>query len=329
MRAEPRQLASHKFDALRSGRIVDSRGCAKANGCTEIDDHLDCHLLFLLESRSLLEYTNWQAYLPLPSLRGRTSMTQTMQHSWWRWIAVVLLPVVAFVSAESTRAKDDFKPEEGYTSLFNGKDLTGWHYVGSKENLEGKTETADQRIQVMDGAIVMNPKDANGKGGIRDLYTIKEYNKPFRLKLQFRAGLKADSGVYIRGTQLQVRDYPRFGGQYSKIPGFKLDDWNDLDITVSGKTTRTTVNGKTLTDQDVFELAVKDGKPSARLNGKDVAVAIYQHAEVAYALCKNNGEILEKAFQVPLKGGTGKEGIGLQAETGKFEFRHIRIKELP
>jgi hypothetical protein len=249
---------------------------------------------------------------------------RTMRRSWWSGVALVLFPVVAFLSGEASRAQDDFKPEEGYTSLFNGKDLTGWRYVGSKENLEGKTETSDQRVQVMNGVIVMNPKDAKGKGGIRDLYTVKEFNQSFHLKLQFRAGLKADSGVYIRGPQLQVRDYPRFGGQYSKIPGFKLDDWNDLDITVSGKTTRTTVNGKPLTDQDVFELAVKDGKPTARLNGKEVAVANYQHLEVAYALCKNNGEVLEKAFQIPLKG-----GIGLQAETGKFEYRHIRIKELP
>ena len=43
----------------------------------------------------------------------------------------------------------------------------------------------------------------------------------------------------------------------------------------------------------------------------------------AAALCTCNGEVLEKAFKVPAKG-----GIGLQAETGKFEFRRIRIKEM-
>jgi len=53
-------------------------------------------------------------------------------------------------------------------------------------------------------------------------------------------------------------------------------------------------------------------------------VAVYQFSEVAHALCKNNGEVLEKSFPIPLKG-----GIGLQAETGKFEFRRIRVKELP
>jgi hypothetical protein len=249
-----------------------------------------------------------------------------MKKQVWRLLSVaLLLPAGAFWSAGG-QAADDFKAEEGYTSLFNGKDLTGWRYVGSKESLEGKTETPDKRFQVKDGIIVANEKDDKGKGGIKDLFTIQEFNRPFHLKLQFRAGLKADSGVYLRASsaQLQVRDYPRFGGQYSKVPGFKLDDWNDLDITVSDKITRMTVNGKMLTDKDVFELTVKDGKPVAKLNGQEINVTNYQFAEVATALCKNNGEVLEKAMVVPLKG-----GIGLQAETGKFEFRHIRIKELP
>jgi hypothetical protein len=221
-------------------------------------------------------------------------------------------------------AEDEFQVEPGYTSLFNGKDLTGWRYVGSKESLEGKTETADQRFQVVNGIIVANAKDAKGKGGIRDLYTVQEFNQPFHLKLQFRASLKSDSGVYIRGPQLQVRDYPRFGGQYSQVPGFKLDDWNDLDITVSPKTVVTTVNGKALTGKDDFELRYKDGKAEARLNGKEITVTNYQRTEGAFALCKNNGQVLEQAMKVPLKG-----GIGLQAETGKFEFRHVRIKVLP
>lgn len=43
--------------------------------------------------------------------------------------------------------------EPGFTRLFNGKDLTGWVYKGSKEDLTGKTETADQRFTVENGAI--------------------------------------------------------------------------------------------------------------------------------------------------------------------------------
>ena len=45
----------------------------------------------------------------------------------------------------------------------------------------------------------------------------------------------------------------------------------------------------------------------------------------AVAKCYCNGEFLED-MPVPTKSG---QGIGLQAETGKFEFRRIRIKEMP
>ena len=125
--------------------------------------------------------------------------------------------------------------DAGYTQLFNGKDLSGWVYgKGDKaEKLDGKTETADKRFEVKDGAIVANAKDKDGKGGISDLWTAKEFDKDFNLKLEFKAGEKADSGVYIRGPQLQVRDFIRRGEQ-KQLKNFKNDDWNELDITVKG-----------------------------------------------------------------------------------------------
>jgi hypothetical protein len=224
------------------------------------------------------------------------------------------------------RADDDFKPEPGYTSLFNGKDLTGWRYAGSKEVLEGKTETGDKRFEVVNGVIVANEKDAKGKGGIRDLYTIRDFNKDFHLKMEFRASLKSDSGVYIRGPQLQVRDFIRRNEQ-KQLKKFKNDDWNELDITVKNGVITTNVNGKALTDKDVLEMTVKDGKPEAKLNGKEVEIKSIQVAINAVATCLCNGEALSpKTMNIPMK---STQGIGLQAETGKFEFRRIRFKELP
>jgi hypothetical protein len=213
-------------------------------------------------------------------------------------------------------APGEWKPDPGYTSLFNGKDLTGWKY-GKEKDLAGKTETADKRFEVKDGIIVVN----EGKG-IKDLYTIQEYNKEFNLKLEFRAAPRADSGVYIRGPQLQVRDYPTVG-PYNKVK-FNKGDWNTLDITVKNGVVKTTVNNKAVGPKDVLELTVKDGKPSAKLNGETVAVSDVKIAVGAAAECKCNGEVIEKAMGAGTKG-----GIGLQAETGKFEFRHIQIKEMP
>ncbi|HEY7327082.1 MAG TPA: DUF1080 domain-containing protein [Gemmataceae bacterium] len=189
------------------------------------------------------------------------------------YLAIVLIVIALPVGLG--RAADNFKIEDGYSSLFNGNDLTGWRYPGAKgHDMDGKVETPDQRISVADGIIIMNEKDNQGKGGIRDLYTSKFYDKDFHLKLEFRAAVKADSGVYIRGPQLQVRDFIRRGEQ-KQMKKFKNDDWNELDITVTG----------------------------------------------TEAVCRVNGEPLA-TMKVPAKG-----GIGLQAETGKFEFRRIRVKE--
>jgi Domain of Unknown Function (DUF1080) len=231
-----------------------------------------------------------------------------------------------FLAAAGTlrlRAGDDFKIEDGYVSLFNGKDLSGWRYAGSKADLTGKTETPDKRFEVKDGVIVVNEKDAKGKGGIRDLYTVQNFDKDFHLKLEFRAAPRADSGVYIRKPQLQVRDYPTVG-PYKKLKQFKSGGWNELDIVVRGRLVSTTVNGKAVSATDVLELTVKGGKPEARLNGSRVEVSKIEVSVGAAAECRCNGELLEKAMKVPAKG-----GIGLQAETGKFEFRRLRIKQMP
>jgi hypothetical protein len=221
-------------------------------------------------------------------------------------------------------ADDETTVEEGYRSLFNGKDLTGWRYTAApKVSLADKTETPDGRIKVENGVIVMNEKDAKGKGGIRDLYTVDNFPRKFNLKLEFRAGLKADSGVYLRGPQLQVRDFIR-RNEHKHLKKFQTDGWNELDITLTNGVPLTTVNGKVLTARDRLELTVQDGKPEAKLNGKDVAIKSIAVNIGAMAECMCNGEKLETMRNLPANG-----GVGLQAEAGKFEFRRIRIKELP
>jgi hypothetical protein len=215
-------------------------------------------------------------------------------------------------------AGDEFKLEEGYVGLFNGKDLTGWKYY-KETDLAGKTETADKRFRVADGIIIAE----EGKG-IKDLYTVTTFNKEFSLKLEFRASLKSDSGVYVRGPQLQVRDFIR-RGEMKHLKKFKNDGWNELDITVRHGVVSTVVNGKNLTDKDTLLVSVKDGAPVATLNGKPLAIAKIEVSVGAVAKCLCNGELLEN-MKVPA---ASKQGIGLQAEVGKFEFRRIRVKELP
>ncbi len=187
--------------------------------------------------------------------------------------------ILAAAGALNLHAGEGTKSDGGFVSLFNGKDLTGWVYPGKKgASMDGKTETPDGRIEVKDGAIVMKARDAKGRGGIKDLYTATSFDKDFVLKMQFKGGLKADSGVYIRGPQLQIRDFIRRNEQ-KQLQNFKNDDWNDLEIVVKGTKATFTVNGEQL-------------KPSQ--------------------------------MNVPAKG-----PIGLQAESGQFEYRRVRIKQMP
>src|SRR6516162_3929207 len=93
----------------------------------------------------------------------------------------VLLSAAAV--AWGTAPADDFAPEAGYTSLFNGKDLSGWEYGAvppaknppPREKVGGKTQTGDGVFLVENGLLV-----ATGKK-IRALYSAREYNKDFHL----------------------------------------------------------------------------------------------------------------------------------------------------
>lgn len=225
-------------------------------------------------------------------------------------VITILIPLVA----NRLTAGDS---GDGFISLFNGKDLSGWMYKGSQENLAGKTETADKRFAVENGAIVAR----EGKG-IKDLYALKSFDKDFQLKLEFRASLKSDSGVYVRGSQLQVRDYVRRNERPQLKGKFKDDDWNALDITVKAGVVVSKVNGKTLTETDSFELSVRNGKPAAKLNGKEVEARDISVKNAVIASCLCNGVHIED-MTVPATG-----GIGVQAESGKFEFRNIRVREI-
>ena len=149
-------------------------------------------------------------------------------------------------------AADDFKPEEGFTSLFNGKDLTGWEYgpvpVSKKpiiEKLDAKTATKDKVFEVSDGLIV-----ASGKR-VMALYTAKEFNKDFVFKLEFRTGTenkKNNSGIYIRGPQLQLDGVTEGGltGVFRKLQKFKPGDWNEIEIDVKGTEAICKCNGETV-----------------------------------------------------------------------------------
>lgn len=139
---------------------------------------------------------------------------------------------------------DDFTPEAGFVSLFNGRDLSGWEYAGEK-SLAGALATSDGRFLARNGRLVVAA--SKKERDYRQFWTTRQFPKDFVLRLQFRASPNADSGVYVRGEQVQCRDY-RVAGPFNNLRSYRSCDWNDLEITVRGGLAHVTCNGEVIID---------------------------------------------------------------------------------
>jgi Domain of Unknown Function (DUF1080) len=153
---------------------------------------------------------------------------------------VSLASFLVLASAPAVLAADEFTPEPGYISLFNGKDLTGWGY--RTNNFDGKTVSDDGRFSGKDGILTVHPREPRL---IQKLWTTQEFSKDFNLRLEFRASTNADSGIYVRGPQLQCRDY-LVAGPYKQLKQYKPQDWNQIDITVTNGVAYCVCNGEIL-----------------------------------------------------------------------------------
>jgi len=134
---------------------------------------------------------------------------------------------------------------------FNGKDLTGWGYLNKNqqetvfESFDGKNDSKDGRFTGKDGILAVNPWDeAKGPHWI-SLWTKQEYPGDFSMTIEFRAGVDADSGIYLRGKQLQCRDY-LVAGPYKELKNYKAQDWNKIEVVVKNNVARCTCNGEVL-----------------------------------------------------------------------------------
>jgi lysophospholipase L1-like esterase len=216
-----------------------------------------------------------------------------------KWSAA-LRPVLATLGFMENEP-DDFAPEPGFISLFNGHDLTGWGFRPTSEadiqsakrwqasdpnaaawpvvtkavNFDGQTASGDGRYVAKAGRLIVTTPPEGRK--IQQLSTTREFPRNFILKLEFRATPNADSGIFIREPQLQCRDY-LLAGPYTKLTKYRPQDWNEIEVAVTGNAAR----------------------------------------------CTCNGEVLEEALPVPATG-----PIGLEGDRGQMEYRRIRIKELP
>ena len=166
------------------------------------------------------------------------------------------------------RENDEFTIENDFVPLFNGHDLTGWGYrATTPEDIEsathwqtsfesapwpinkeavkfdGLTASPDGRYVAKAGRLIVTTPPGGRR--VQQLWTTQEFPKNFVLRLQFRATPNTDSGVYLRGPQLQCRDY-LLAGPYTKLQNYKPQEWNDLEVTVKNGVAYCTCNGEVL-----------------------------------------------------------------------------------
>lgn len=151
------------------------------------------------------------------------------------------------------------KLPEGFTPLFNGTDLTGWH--ASRSTHQGTTPN----FHVEDGVIV-GDENPYGQGGL--LLTDKKY-KNFELYAEVKIDSFANGGIFLRSTESGVAyqielSEPGGTGAFigerinvsksaeakDKSKVWKPNDWNTFRIRITGDIPHVTlwINGLQMYD---------------------------------------------------------------------------------
>lgn len=225
----------------------------------------------------------------LKSVATRTAMNIAMDHPeyYGSTVRAILEKVMGNLSGSEglylheaiVRHLAGMPQEEGFVSLFNGKDLSGWKGLVdnpikrralSDAALHTKQQAADKVMKngwgVINGELVFNGTGDN-------IATIKEYGDIEMLvdwKLD-KEGKEGDAGVYLRGTpQVQIWDISRTdvgaevgsGGLYNnrkseskplKVADNPLGEWNTFKIRMVGDKVTVYLNGELVTDNVPLE----------------------------------------------------------------------------
>jgi hypothetical protein len=145
--------------------------------------------------------------------------------------------------------------DEGWVSMFNGKDLTGWK---SNDEVPGVFTVEDGKIKVSGGRAHMFYMGPNGDANFKN----------FEMKAKVMTTPGSNSGIYFH-TQFQDKDWPKKGFEcqvntthkdIKKTGGLyavkdvlndapsKDNEWFDYDIKVEGKHVVLKINGKVTAD---------------------------------------------------------------------------------
>ncbi len=236
-------------------------------------------------------------------------------------LAAVLGGAGLLAGAEDKKAPKDNTPPEGFTALFNGKDLTNWQALvplrdeayakwvklSPEEKAEVQKKANDEHLKhwtVEDGVIVY---DGN-KG--TSLQMVKDYGN-FELYVDWKIGPKGDSGIYLRAQpQVQIWDSETLGDNLKEDKGKGSGGlWNNPKGS-KGKQPLKNAD-KPVGEWNTFHIIMKGENVTVFLNGEKVV----DDAPLA--------NYWEKGKPLPAKG-----PIELQQHNTKLWFKNIYIKEL-
>lgn len=148
------------------------------------------------------------------------------------------LLVLMFVCGGQIGAAEEFKLEEGFKLLFNGKNLDGWKEASGKNKaaLNGQIEAYKGRFKVTNGKLVIDPAV---KGDLH-LETAQQFGKDVEIRFEFNPGPKCNNDLFLRGTKFDL------------VPGnkecksVKQGEWSKCEIVVSGEKIEHRINGATV-----------------------------------------------------------------------------------
>lgn len=232
------------------------------------------------------------------------------------------------VRAQDKAGPNDNKAPEGFTLLFNGKDLANWQGAVAM-NQRGKSKEELARLQaaankmmaetwaVKDGIIVHTPRvDDKGKKSGVSLATVQDYGD-FEFWVDWKIEKAGDSGIYLRGNpQVQVWDSDNLSSNLKADAGTGSGGlWNNpvpkgADPKSVGKVPLKKAD-KPVGEWNTFKIVMIGDKVTIHLNGE----LVVDKAPLA--------NYWEKGKPLPAAG-----PIELQYHGDKLWFKNVYIKEL-
>jgi hypothetical protein len=197
-------------------------------------------------------------------------------------VGLFLLSLSSILIAAAHAA--DNTPPEGFTALFNGKDLSGWKgllkppYDNPAKRAKLSIDESKKLQAEADDLIRKNWKVEDGvlayTGKGFSLATAKDHGD-FEMYVDWKIGPGGDSGIYLRGSpQVQIWD-PKTsgvgsGGLYNnqknpskptKTADKPIGEWNTFYIKIVGDKVTVKLNGELIVDNVTMENYWERDKP--------------------------------------------------------------------